>query len=155
MKIKITALSEEHIETLAELERICFSDPWSENSLREMLTSETARFFVAVVDDEIVGYMGTHIVCESAFVDNIAVFPQYRRQGVAKALLNHVFTMVQANGVDFISLEVRPSNTSAVALYESLGFESMGERPNYYRNPTENALIMTKVFQDDEDTEEL
>ncbi len=146
MRIRITALSEEHIGILAELERLCFTDAWSENSLREMLTSETARFFVALINDEIAGYMGTHIVCESAFVDNVAVFPQYRRQGVAKALFDHVFTMIQANGVEFISLEVRPSNTAALSLYRSLGFEVMGVRPNYYRNPIENAFIMTKLF---------
>lgn len=147
MRICIVPLSEEHISTLAELERLCFSDPWSENSLREMLTSETARFFVAMADEKIVGYMGSHIVCDSAYVDNIAVFPQYRRKGVAKALIDHVLTMIQANGVEFISLEVRPSNTPALQLYQSLGFETMGVRPNYYRNPTENAFIMTKIFE--------
>ncbi|MGN0537524.1 MAG: ribosomal protein S18-alanine N-acetyltransferase [Acutalibacteraceae bacterium] len=147
MKIRITALSEDHIGILAELERLCFSDPWSENSLREMLTSETARFFVALADEQVAGYMGTHIVCDSAYVDNIAVFPQYRRHGIAKALFDHVFTMIQANGVEFISLEVRPSNTPALKLYQSLGFENMGIRPNYYRNPTENAFIMTKIFE--------
>lgn len=153
MKLKIVVMGEEHIERLAELERQCFSDPWSENSLREMLSSETARFFVAVTENDIAGYMGMHIVCESAFVDNIAVFENYRRQGVARALLDNAFTVAQVNGVDFLSLEVRPSNVPACTLYDSLGFEIMGERPNYYRNPTENALIMTKLFQESQNIE--
>lgn len=154
MRFKIVVMGEEHIECLAELERQCFSNPWSENSLREMLSSETARFFVAVTEDGIAGYMGMHIVCESAFVDNIAVFPNYRRRGVAKALLDNAFTVAQASGVDFLSLEVRPSNIPACTLYSSLGFEVMGERPNYYHDPTENALIMTKLFQEPQNIEE-
>ncbi len=136
-----------HLEALAELEKICFSQPWSYKSLEEELTNKTAHFFVATVDGEVAGYIGVYIVCESCFVTNVAVFPQFRRQGVATALIKMAALTADAMGTDFISLEVRQSNAPAIALYRSLGFEEMGLRKNYYRNPTEDALIMTKVFK--------
>lgn len=139
-------MEHEHLETLAELEKICFSQPWSYKSLEEELSNKTAHFFVALVDEEIAGYIGVYVVCESCFVTNVAVFPKYRRQGVATALIKMASLTADAMGTDFISLEVRKSNEPAVSLYRSLGFEEMGMRKNYYRNPTEDALIMTKVF---------
>lgn len=144
--ITITQMKREHLDSLVELEKICFSQPWSYKSLEEELTNDTAHFYVALKDDEVVGYIGLYIVCESCFITNVAVFPQYRNQGIATALIRRAFLTATSRGTDFISLEVRKSNTKAISLYETLQFEEMGIRKNYYRNPPEDALIMTRLF---------
>ena len=145
--ITIHEMKREHLDSLVELEKICFSQPWSYKSLEEELTNDTAYFYVAMIGDEVVGYIGLYIVCESCFVTNVAVFPQYRNQGIATALIRRAFLTATAHGTDFISLEVRKSNTAAISLYKSLHFEEMGLRKNYYRNPPEDALIMTRLFE--------
>lgn len=145
--IMICEMKREHLDSLVELEKICFSQPWSYKSLEEELTNDTAYFYVALIDDEVVGYIGLYIVCESCFVTNVAVFPQYRKQGIATALLRRAFLTATSHGTDFISLEVRKSNIAAISLYKSLHFEEMGLRKNYYRNPPEDALIMTRLFE--------
>lgn len=144
--LTISKMRPEHIKRLAELEQICFSQPWSEQSLADELENDSAKFLVAEINGKAVGYIGLFIVMESCYLSNIAVFPEYRRKGVATALFHRAFSEAQNHGVDFISLEVRPSNTEALQLYTSLGFEEMGLRKNFYRNPTEDAFIMTKLF---------
>lgn len=144
--ITITEMKREHLEKLAELEKVCFSQPWSYKSLEEELTNDTAFFYVALKNNEVVGYIGLYIVYESCFVTNVAVFPQYRKQGIATALIRRAFLAATSHGTDFISLEVRKSNTDAISLYSSLQFEEMGVRKGYYRNPPEDALIMTRLF---------
>ena len=144
----ISKLEREHLEKLAELEKICFStQAWSYKSLEEELTNPTAYFFTALVSGEVAGYIGMYIVCENCYVTNVAVFPQYRRQGIARALIKMAMLTADAMETDFISLEVRPSNKAAIALYKSFGFEQNGLRKNYYKNPNEDALIMTKFFK--------
>lgn len=152
MSLILKPIKKEHLESVAELEKICFSQPWSYKSLEEELTNETAHFFVALDGDRVAGYIGLFIVCESCFVSNIAVFPEYRRRGVATALIGRACSCAVEYGADFISLEVRPSNSAALSLYTKFGFTEMGLRKNYYRDPTEDALIMTKLF--DEQREE-
>ncbi len=146
VKIILKPMAPEHLDALAELEKICFSQPWSYKSLEEELHNDTAHFFTALDGEEVVGYIGLFIVCESCFVSNIAVFPKYRRQGAATMLINRACECAKQHKTDFVSLEVRKSNASALALYTKLGFTEMGLRKNYYRNPTEDALIMTKLL---------
>ena len=143
----ISKMEREHLDSLAELEKICFSQPWSYKSLEDELENKTAHFFTALVDGEVAGYIGMYIVCDNCFVTNIAVFPKFRRQGIAKALIKMALLTNDAMETDFISLEVRPSNEAAISLYKSFGFEQNGSRKNYYKNPNEDALIMTKFFK--------
>ena len=145
-KMKIIDMNEKHIPELAQLEKICFSQPWSENSLSEELDNRTAHFLVAESDEKIAGYIGIFVVCESCYVSNVAVFPEYRRQGVAKQLIERACVVAEENGAESISLEVRPSNAAAVSLYGSVGFEEVGLRKNFYRAPVEDALIMTRTL---------
>ena len=142
----LSEMQREHLEQVAELEKICFSQPWSYTSLEEELDNETAHFFVATVDDRVVGYIGVFVVSDSCFISNIAVLPDYRRQGVGRALMKIAMLTADVMGTEFISLEVRPTNYPAVMLYKSLGFDEMGRRRDFYRNPREDALIMTKIF---------
>ena len=138
--LRIVPLCEKHIASLAALEATCFSDPWSENALREELTNPCARFLVALVDNEVAGYLGCHHVAGEGFVTNIAVFPARRRQGVAKALINAAVSQP----ISRLSLEVRASNQAAITLYRSLGFTEDGVRPRFYAHPTEDAILFSR-----------
>ena len=145
--LTIAQMQKEHLQYIADLEKMCFSTPWTYENLAEELNNDTAYFFVALdEDEEVIGYIGVSVVADSCFVNNIAVYPACRRQGVGTALMKIAIMTADARGTDFISLEVRESNFAAIALYQSLGFEEMGRRKNFYRRPQEDALIMTKVF---------
>lgn len=146
INLTITQMEREHLEAVAELEKTCFSTPWTYENLAESLENDTAYFFVALDDEKVIGYIGVNVISDSCFVDNIAVYPEYRRQGVGTALLKIAALTADVMGTDFISLEVRESNYAAIELYRSMGFEVMGMRKNFYRRPQENALIMTKIF---------
>ncbi len=142
----ISRMEREHIPEIVELEKLCFSTPWTYENLEEELDNKTAYFFVALEDEKLIGYIGVSVVADSCFINNIAVYPEYRRKGVGTALIKMAMLTADAMGTDFISLEVRESNYPAIALYRSMGFEEMGMRRDFYRRPRENALIMTKIF---------
>lgn len=141
----IVPLEHRHIKEIARLEELCFSEPWSEEGILEAYRCGT-KFFVAETGDRLLGYIGIKAVVDEGYITNIAVFPRYRRKGVAKALLNKVFAFAKEKRLSFVSLEVRPSNTAAVALYQKTGFKEEGRRKDFYRLPREDALIMTKRF---------
>lgn len=142
----ITPMTQDNVPFVAEIEKQCFSKPWSEDGLREELRNSGARFFVYEINGKVAGYMGMHIVLDECYIANIAVLPGYRRQGIGEKLLVYGETLAIKENCAFISLEVRISNRTAISLYEKRGFEKMGERKNFYSDPTENALIMTKNF---------
>ena len=136
----------EHTAQVAELEKQCFSMPWSENAISGELTNPLALWLVAMDGDVLVGYIGSQSVMGEADVMNIAVNPEYRRQGVAERLISFLIDQLDANGVSSLTLEVRASNEGAVALYNKLCFEHIGRRPNYYSKPKEDALILRKEW---------
>lgn len=144
---EIMMMTESDVKAVAEIEKACFSKPWSEDGIREELTNDSARFFVFKKNGEIAGYMGMHIVLDECYIANVAVLPSHRRQGIGEKLVSNGINVAKNEGCAFITLEVRLSNASAVALYEKSGFEKVGERKNFYSDPTENALIMTKYFK--------
>ncbi len=137
MSITIVPLREEHLPALAELEAICFTDPWSETALREELHNPCAHFIVALVDGAVAGYLGCHHIGDEGFVTNIAVAPTHRRCGVARTLVQAALN----EPISRLALEVRASNTPAIALYRSLGFTEDGVRPRFYTHPTEDAVL--------------
>ncbi len=141
--IKIVPMSEEHIAALAAIEQQCFSTPWSAQSLREELEIPSAVFRVALVDGTVAGYMGMQDAGDVAYVCNIAVSPDYRRQGVATALIEAQCENARLMMIRELSLEVRTSNREARALYEKIGFQYIGTRPHFYSHPSENAEIYT------------
>ena len=138
--MKIVSMDKKHIEKVAELERLCFSSPWSEKALEEELENENAVFLVS---EDVSGYVGCHFVCGDGAMTNLAVHPDHRRKGIAKALLTALEDEGRKLGAEAISLEVRKSNLSAIRLYEQMGYKTVGERPNFYTKPTENAVLMT------------
>ena len=149
MHVRIVPMNGDHLDEVAELERICFSVPWSRNMLAEELDNLLSAFLVALDDnDRVVGYAGLQVVLDEGYITNVAVRPECRRQGIAAKLLQVFLDFAKANKLSFLTLEVRASNYDAIALYGSRGFRSMGRRKNYYEHPREDAIIMTREFTD-------
>ena len=132
------------VSAIAELEKLCFSDPWSEKSIASEVDNRLSYWLVAEVDGVVVGYVGSQTVLDASDMMNLAVSPDYRRKGIGQALVNALVDHLQQNKVIALLLEVRVSNAPAIALYESMGFEQVGRRPKYYHNPREDALILRK-----------
>lgn len=150
-KIQSTAvirqMQEDDIKEIAELEKECFSEPWSESSLRDELTNETARFYVLRDNENLLGYIGSNNICNEVYITNVAVNGKYRGKGYGKALVNYLIKQSEIEKAFFITLEVRKSNENAVRLYEKCGFRKIGERKNFYSKPQEDALIYTYYFE--------
>jgi len=138
--LTIIAASLADAQKIIKIENACFSSPWSEGSINDALNNPNSHFYLAYVDGKPAGYMGLQIFSGEGYVTNVATLPEYRRRGIAKALINKALE----NEMEFITLEVRESNIPAINLYSSFGFEKVGTRPNYYSNPTENAILMTR-----------
>ena len=135
----------EHFPAVTKLEKTCFSEPWSQEGLLESYRHGT-RFFVAERENKVLGYIGVNAVADEGYITNVAVFPGERKAGVGTALLRRAIDFAQAQNLAFLSLEVRVSNFEAIRLYQKLGFAEEGRRKGFYRNPSEDALIMTKRF---------
>ena len=149
MHVRIVPMNADHLDQVAELERICFSTPWSRNMLAEELENALSAFLVAVDDaDNVVGYAGLQVILDEGYITNVAVRPDCRQQGIAGKLLQVFLDFAQGNRLAFLTLEVRASNYDAIALYGSRGFREAGRRKNYYEHPREDAIIMTKEFTD-------
>lgn len=140
-------MNESHVSQIAELEKLCFSDPWSERSVASELHNPYAYWLVACSEGRVVGYVGSQTAIDEADMMNIAVHPDFRRTGIAEKLVTALCGTLAQRGVRCLLLEVRASNEPAKALYEKLGFVPVGRRPNYYRNPREDALILRKEWQ--------
>ncbi len=145
MSFSVTEMTAEHIPEISALEKECFSSPWSKNALSEELKNPDSHFLV-VEKDGVAGYIGVQEICGEAYITNIAVFGKYRKLGIGRALLRAASDGARARGCEFITLEVRVSNASAVSLYESEGFEKVGIRKNFYASPVEDGAIYTKYF---------
>ena len=147
MHVRIVPLTADHLDEVAELERICFSAPWSRNMLAEELDNALSALLVALDDsDRVVGYAGVQVILDEGYITNVAVRPECRRQGIAGKLLDVFLNFAEGNKLAFLTLEVRESNHAAIILYGRHGFRSVGRRRNYYEHPREDAIIMTKEF---------
>ncbi len=142
--MRIRKLVLEDAPAIAELEKRCFSDPWSEKSIASEVHNPLAYWLVAEDGGEILGYIGSQSVLDAADVMNLAVSPDHRRKGIGDKLIKALIRHLQENGVIALLLEVRVSNAPAIRLYEKLGFVQVGRRPRYYTNPREDALILRK-----------
>ena len=139
----VERMAERHIAQIAEIERACFHDPWSENGLREELESENNLFLAAVEGETVVGYVGCQTVLDEGYITNVAVSPLHRRKGIAAKLLAELRAQAEEKELSFVTLEVRASNVPAIALYEGAGYVPVGTRRNFYSAPKEDALLMT------------
>ena len=145
--IKIIPMTDTHVSSVAELEAMCFSDPWSINSVASELNNPLALWLVAIEEEKVVGYVGSQTVMGETDMMNVAVHPEHRRCGIARMLIEALVFALKEHESHCLTLEVRASNEPAIALYTALGFNEAGRRPNYYRNPKEDALILRKEWE--------
>lgn len=145
--IRFTEMKAEHVTQVAQLEKLCFADPWSEKSIASELNNYWAYWVVALWDDRVIGYIGSQSSFDETDVMNVAVHPDFRRKGIAESLIETLIKELKNRGSHALMLEVRASNVPAIALYEKLGFLQVGCRKNYYRNPKEDALILRKEWE--------
>lgn len=143
--IEIRRFKGEDIFAVAEIERLCFSSPWSEKALEFLLKDGNAGF-VAVCDGVVAAYGGIACVLDEGQILNVATHPDYRRLGLAKAIMDAIDLYSTENGISFLSLEVRESNMAARSLYTSCGWNDAGIRKGFYSKPVENAVVMIKAF---------
>lgn len=136
-----------HISQVAQLEKLCFSEPWSEKSLDSELSNPLSLWLVALEGERVAGYVGSQTVMGETDMMNLAVHPDFRRQGIGTMLIDHLVATLKTKESTALTLEVRQSNEAAKALYGSLGFCQVGLRPNYYRNPREAAIILRKEWE--------
>lgn len=149
MPVRIVPMKTEHLDAVAALERECFTTPWSRNMLAEELDNALSAFLVALDEtDRVVGYAGLQVVLDEGYITNVAVRADCRRCGIAGKLLDVFERFAAANGLAFLTLEVRASNYAAIALYGRHGYRGVGRRPNYYEHPREDAVIMTRAFRE-------
>ena len=143
----IITLNKEHIDDLVFIENSCFSHPMSKANLLDSITNEKYVFLGFVVDDKVVAYGSVFIVSGEAYINNIAVLDDFRKQGIAKTIVNQLISICESKNCEFVTLEVRESNLPAISLYEKKGFEKVTIRKNYYNEPIENAIIMTNFLE--------
>lgn len=151
MNFRVLPMQQRHLPELAHLEQICFSDPWSADAFSYELVNPGARFRVAESEDgQLLGYLGLHFVLDEGYIANIATAPGARRMGVASALIEDAVAFGEEMGLSFLTLEVRMSNIPAQNLYRKYGFSEVGIRKNYYQEPREDALLMTRQLKREE-----
>jgi [ribosomal protein S18]-alanine N-acetyltransferase len=143
---RIVTLQAKHIEDIAAIEKLCFSRPWSYEALAEELSNPLAVFFVIEQDGKTVAYAGMHHILDEGYITNIAVHPDSRRQGLATALVRALDEYADKNDLARLTLEVRASNSAAIAIYRHAGFDEEGVRTGFYEDPIEDALIMSKYY---------
>ena len=141
-------MREDHLAQVAELEKQCFSDPWSLRSITSELNNPLSLWIIAEENGVVAGYVGSQSVLGEADMMNLAVAPDFRRRGIGRKLVDELVLQLKEKDVHVLVLEVRASNEAAIALYTECGFEQVGRRPNYYVHPKEDALILRKEWKD-------
>ena len=154
MNFEIKRLTEENSFAVAEIEKLCFSSPWSEATVASEIKSSLSDFFGAFCGDELAGYIGGRTICGETEIFNVAVSPKFRRNGIAGKLIEKFIETVREKETRVIFLEVRTGNLPAISLYEKNGFVFCGIRKNYYTNTTENALLMRLAFDGTQEYED-
>lgn len=141
----IRRMRDKDLSEVRAIEVLSFPNPWSESTFRgEIQNAPISQPLVVLQrpEERVVAYIVYWLIGEDVQINNIAVHPEARGRGVGEALLRHVIDKVREQGATFISLEVRMSNSAALALYRKLGFDVLGVRKNYYTNPDEDAMLM-------------
>lgn len=142
-------MGQEHLDQAADLTKACFSVPWSRNMLLETLLNPRADIIAAVRESDglLVGYVCLEWVLYEGSLSSLAVAPPFRGRGIGSVLLERAIAVCRERGLLTLTLEVRASNTAAIALYEKQGFRNVGKRPGYYNRPREDALLLTLVLK--------
>ena len=142
--ILVRQMTIEDIAQVVEIEEEAFSAPWTAKGFEESLELLYSKFYVALIDEEIAGYIGTYLMYDDIDITNVAVKVKFRRKGVANKLIEKVLSYAKEKEASYINLEVRPSNMPARSLYIKYGFDEIGIRKNFYSKPIEDGIIMQK-----------
>jgi ribosomal-protein-alanine N-acetyltransferase len=142
-KISINKMTKDNISDAAELEKLCFSCPWSSDSFESALENKNSYFICAEINFKFAGYAGMYSAADEGYIYNIAVHEEFRNMGVGEALIRNLLEYSEKKCLGFLSLEVRASNAAAIHLYEKCKFIKNGIRKNFYDSPQEDAVIMT------------
>lgn len=143
--MQIVKMEHRHLPDILQVEAECFSSPWSEQMFISEISGKFSHYYVIEEDSRAVGYMGMWSLSGEGHITNVAVGKNYRRRGFARALISYFIEIAKKENLEFMTLEVRASNTPAITLYESFGFTQVGVRKKYYDN-SEDALLLTKFF---------
>lgn len=147
IKFEIREAVENDVDALTALAAGCFAVPWTARQMRNAVTGENSRILTAVTEDGVLcGMVALSWVLDEGSVDDVAAGPQFRRNGIARALLEDAEKLAGDIGLAFLTLEVRAGNAPAIALYEKCGYKTVGLRRGYYERPREDAVIMTKFL---------
>lgn len=149
--LKIRPMIATDLDEITALEEAVFPDPWSRSMFEEQLNGENWGGFVAEYEGLTVGYACYYIAVTEGHLTNIATRPEFRRKSVAKQLLDNILRVGQENECEFMLLEVRPSNTAAITFYKKYGFDLLYRRPDYYHNPVEDALVLVRYYDENEE----
>jgi len=144
MEVEVREIRFNDLDAISEVEKICFSLPWSKDMIAQELLNKMAYYQCATVNGKVVGYMGMWKIVDEGHVTNVAVLPEYRKKGIASQLISKMFEVCKCSEIYNMTLEARESNLDAISLYEKFGFKSAGKRPNYYQKPNEDAIVMWK-----------
>ena len=148
MRYEIVNAKLRHLEQLLQIENRCFSVPFTREQLLSQMPDSMHAFLVAEAENgDVLGYVGMMYVLDEGYISNVAVSPDYRRTGIADALITRLLQIAKELELSFVTLEVRESNAPAIALYEKNGFSPVGRRKNYYTLPTEDAILMTSYLK--------
>lgn len=135
-------MTKEDVAGVVMIENASFGTPWTEKAFFDEIENDLAHYLIVLQADKIVAYVGAWIILDEAHITNVAVLPKCRRQSIGEKLMIEMIDFVKKRGVSSMTLEVRPSNTAALQLYEKLHFVQAGIRKNYYESPCEDAVIM-------------
>ncbi len=142
--INIIKIEEKHLASVAELEKACFGRPWSEEALRTLISENGIGFAAVTENGRVVSYAGMVMSLYDGDITDVATLPLFRRRGLSEAVMSEVLRFAEDRGLEAVALEVRASNSAAIALYEKLGFSIEGKRKNFYSAPVEDAYVMVK-----------
>lgn len=145
--MEVRILGSEYADKIYDLEKKCFSRPWSKENILSETEKKDSLFLGMISDGELIGYLGINIILDEGYLLNVAVDQKYRKRGVATELFSELFDTALKKNMAFITLEVRSENHEAISLYRKLGFEEVGRRKNYYSGPSDDALLMTKKLR--------
>ena len=148
MEYTIRNACEGDLDQLEALEQLCFSMPWKRATLQWYLPDDRHEFLLAVQGEMILGFINMLHVMDEGYIANVAVHPDYRRNGIGAALVQSILRRAEELELLFATLEVRDSNMPAIALYSAHGFEEVGRRKGYYERPKEDAILMTYYWKE-------
>lgn len=142
MNVNVSLMDENDIDDVLEISNLSFSSPWHRSSYEQELSNSLARYFVAKIDDKVIGFVGTWIIVDESHITNVAVHPDYRGHGIASKLIESLIDYCDEQKCTAYTLEVRAGNKAAISLYEKYGFKVDGIRKEYYQDNKEDALLM-------------